>query len=167
MYKVGDFVVYKRDVCKVKEIKQINDEQYYVLVPIDDDSLTINVPLDNSPKLIRVIISKKESEDLIRSIPSIPIISANDKLIENEYKKLLSSGDLKDLVKIIKTTYLRNEDRLSNHKKIGEKDDNYFKKAEKLLYNELSISLEISYDDTKKYIKETVETLIKWKIMKY
>ena len=154
MYKVNDYVVYKRNVCKIKEVKN----NLYVLNPIDDESLIITISKDNNS--IRNIITKEESLNLINSIPNIDIIKANDKLIENEYKNLLNSGRLEDLVKIIKTTYLRNKVRIDNKKKIGEKDDNYFKKSEKLLYNELSISLNLSYEDTKKYIKESVEQLI-------
>lgn len=156
MFKEGDFVVYKRDVCKIKKIKEDN---YYVLVPIDDESLVITIPKNNLN--VRGIISKDESEELINSIPKIEIINVNDKMLENEYKNLLNSGKLEDLIKIIKTTYLRNENRISNHKKIGEKDDNYFKKTEKLLYNELSISLGLSYEDTKKYVTKKVEELTK------
>lgn len=156
MYNINDYVVYKRNVCKIKEIR---DDVYYVLVPIDDDSLVITVPKNNPS--IRSIISKEESEKLINSIPQIEIIKVNDKLLENEYKNLLNSGKLEDLVKIIKTTYLRNLDRLSNHKKIGEKDDNYFRKSENLLYNELSISLNLSYEDTKEYVIKKVTSLEK------
>lgn len=158
MFKVDEFVVYKRDVCKIKEIKNINDVIYYVLNPIDDETLTITIPHNNN--LVRKIINKQESLELINSIPNIDIIKTKEKLIENEYKNLFSSGNLEDLVKIIKTTYLRNEDRINNHKKIGEKDNYYFMKAEKLLYNEISISLGLSYEETKNYIKQKVDSLI-------
>ena len=120
MYKINDYVVYKRNVCKIKEVKN----NLYVLNPIDDESLIITISKDNNS--IRNIITKEESLNLINSIPNIDIIKANDKLIENEYKNLLNSGRLE----------------------------------EKLLYNELSISLNLSFEDTKKYIKESVEQLI-------
>ena len=155
MYKVGDYVVYKRDVCVIKNLK----EDSYVLSPVDDDTLKITVKVSNNS--IRDLIDKKDCEKLIKSIPNIDIIKESDKNLENKYKSLLSSGNIEDLIKIIKTTYLRNENRLSNHKKIGEKDDAYFKKAEKLLYNEISISLGMSYEETKKYVIGTVESLIK------
>lgn len=157
MYNTNDYVVYKRNVCKVKELKQIKDKEYYVLEPIDDKSLSITVPTNLNSNLIRNIISKEEAERLVNEIPHIKIIESNNKLLENEYKELLSSGKLEDLVKIIKTTYLRNNYRLSNHKKISEKDDDYFNKAEKLLYNELSISLGIDVEDVKNYINKKVE----------
>lgn len=121
MFKLQDCVVYKRNVCIIKEIKEVNDKKYYVLSPIDDSSLTISVPFDNANNFLRNIVSKEESEKLIMSIPNIDIIKANDKLIEAEYKKLLATGKLEDIVKIIKTTYLRNNDRIMNHKKIGER----------------------------------------------
>ena len=130
-----------------------------MLSPIDDKSLTISVLLDKVDNLLRKIISKEECEKLIMSIPNIEIIKVDDKLLENEYKNLLSTGKLEDLIRIIKTTYLRNKERVDNHKKIGEKDENYFNKAESLLYNELSICLGMNYSDTKKYIVDKVKSL--------
>lgn len=97
---------------------------------------------------------------LIARIPEIDVISCNEKLIEAEYKNLLSSGSHEDLIKIIKTTYLRNKKRLDNKKKIGDKDNYYFKKAERYLYNEFSISLNMSFENTKDYITEQVASLV-------
>lgn len=161
MYKIGNAVVYKRNVCNIENIKEINEKNYYVLEPVNDKSLKITIPVENSDEVIRNVISKHDAEELINSITNIDIIKTNDKLLENEYKELLKTGRLEDLIKIIKTTYLRNENRIENHKKISEKDDNYFNKAENLLYSELSISLGLSFDDTKDYIKRRVEQLVK------
>lgn len=158
MFKVNDFLIYKKDVCKVKEIFTYEPKNitYYALVPIDDLSLTISVPIDT--KLIRPIISKKEVEQIIESIPSInPIDNINDKMIEQEYKSLFNSGTMEDLIRIIKTAYTRNDNRLKDNKKISERDDNYFKKAEKLLYNEFAVALNKSYEETKAYVTKQVE----------
>ncbi len=163
MYKVNDYVVYKKSVCKVKEIKnnKLNGIDYYILVPIDDDSLIIDVPVDNRMGYLRDVISKKETEELINSIPSIePLDNIDDKYIEKTYKDLIS-GDYKDLIKIIKTSYLRNEMRSKNNRRPSEKDLNYFNQAEKYLYNELSISLNMSFNDTKNYIVTRVQELMK------
>lgn len=152
MYKIGDYVVYKRDVCIVRDIK----DNYYVLSLIDDDSLIINVPLDNKLGNIRDVISKKDALKIIDEIPSIEVISdVLDKKIEQEYKSLLNMGHI-GLIKIIKTTYLRNDNRIKNKKRVSERDNDYFCKAERLLYNELSIALNMSYDDVKKYIYDVV-----------
>ncbi len=163
MYKVNDYVVYKKDVCLVKEIKsnRINDSYYYVLIPIDDDSLKIKVPVDNKMGFIRDIISKKETEKLIEKIPFIdPLANIEDKYIEKTYKDLIYNGKQEDLVKIIKTAYLRNKDRESANRKLSDKDIHYFEQAERYLYNEIAISLGVSFEKAKEYIVDKVSKLV-------
>lgn len=162
MYKINDIVVYRKDVCRIKDIRRnaLSGESYYIMVPIDDDSLIIDVPTENRLGLIRNVINREDANKLIDSIPTIGVIDINDKNIENEYRKLLSEDSLENLVKIIKTAYLRNNERLLNKKKISEKDDNYLKKAEKKLYNELAISLGMGYDEAREYIIEHVQKQI-------
>lgn len=158
MLKVDDYVVYKKDTCKVKEIKKMNNKDYYVLIPVSDSSLKINVPVDNPD--LKKLMTKEEIEYLIKKMPTIePIVSDNDKMIECEYKSLLATNDKEDLIKIIKTTYLRNKERLDNNKKIGERDESYLKKAEQYLYNEMSIVLDMSFDDVKDYVINRVMLL--------
>ena len=154
MYKVGDYVVYKKDVCLIKEIKtnKLNNKEYYLLIPVSDDSLKIDVPVDNEQSSIRNLTTKKEIKDLIKKIPSIEVINVNNKLLENEYKELLKEGSFESLIKIIKTTYLRNKERLDNNKKKGDKDDYYFNLAEKYLYTEFSIVLKMNFEETKDYV---------------
>lgn len=106
---------------------------------------------------LRNVISKEEVLNLISKISSIDVIEIPDKNYENEYKRLLGVSSLENLVKIIKTTYMRNDHRLQNKKKISETDDIYFKRAEKQLYSELSVSLGLTYDETKDYIINCVE----------
>lgn len=159
MFKLNEYVVYKKDVCIVKEIKKnyFHNKDYYILEPINDKSLKINIPTDN--KELRNLITKEELTKIINKIPKVNIITTNDKLIEMEYKELLKSNNLLDLVKIIKTSYLRNKKRLDNNKKVGEKDQNYFELAEKYLYTEFSVVLNLTYNDTKKYIINEISKL--------
>ena len=146
MFKINDYVVYKRDVCQIIGIK---------------DTLKLSVPITNDFGYLRSIISKEEAINLINDIVNVEVINNNDRLIENTYKELIRSNKLLDLVKIIKTTYLRNDNRLKNNKKISDKDNFYFDKAEKYLYNELSISLNMNYEEVKKYVFDTVSSIKK------
>lgn len=161
MHKIGEYVVYRKEVCEITDIKEkvFNNKDYYVLVPINDKSLKLQVPVEDNVYL-RELVSKEELEKIIEIIPQIEIINVTDKLIENEYKRLMNSGSFGDLIKIIKTTYLRNKNRLENNRKISEKDEQYFEKAEKYLYTEFSIVLNKSYDETKEYIVNRVENEI-------
>lgn len=159
MFKINDYLVFKKDVCKVKKIKQYNNEDYYILTPISDESLTINVPVSNKFNQIRSLITKEEVLNIIKEIPHIEEIKVQDRQIEQEYKSLLQNANHKDLIKIIKTAYSRNQKRLDENKKIGEKDNNYFNLAEKYLYTEFSIVLNMSYDETKEYVVNEVKKL--------
>lgn len=158
MYKINDYIIYRHDVCKIKDIKEISGNHYYVISPIDDNSLIINTPVNNKMGYIRDIVSNEEAHEIINSIPNIkPINIVNEKNVELTYKELLNTATFENLIKIIKTTYERNNYRLSNKKKISEKDDTYFKLAEKYLYNELATSLNITKDEVKALIIQKFE----------
>lgn len=161
MYKINSFIVYGKKVCKIVDIKKnhFNNEDYYLLVPIDDSSLKIEIPVSNKLNNTRELISKEDVLKIINDIPNIETIQVDERFLENEYKNLLASGTHEDLIKIIKTTYLRNKDRLDNKKRIGDKDKHYFDIAEKYLYNEFSIILDLNFDETKQYIIEQVSSL--------
>ena len=141
------------NVCKIKDIKVNNftKKKCYVLVPVNDESLTINVPIDED-KLIRNLLTKKEIDELIKKIPTIEVLDLDDKNIEIKYRELLRSDNPEDLVKIIKTTYLRNKKREENKRSKGQKDEEYFELAEKYFYTELSVVLNLSCEDTKNYV---------------
>lgn len=156
MYNIGDYVVYLRDVCKISDIKRkyMNDMNYYILIPVNDNSLKLSIPTNN--KCIRNLITKEKVKKIIDNILNIEILLLDDKNIEIEYKRLLTTGLHEDLIKIIKTSYLRNKERLDNKKKISDKDKTYFELAEKYLYTEFSIVLNMSFDETRDYIIENV-----------
>ena len=152
MYRINDYLIYKNEVVVVNDIlySYKNNTDYYSLSILSDDSLRVKVPVDSLN--IRTIISKKELDDLIKKIPDIKIIDVDSKLLEYEYKKLLHTNKCEDLVKIIKTTYLRNKDRLDNNKKTTDKDMYYFNLSERLMYQEVGVVLGISIDEAREYI---------------
>lgn len=158
MFKVGEYIIYKRDLCQIKNIEKNpkTNEEYYVLSLIQDDSLSIKVPVSNKLGLLRYPLSKDDAEELINKIPSIEPIKTSEKLLENAYRSLMKTNTHEDLIKIIKTTYLRNDSRLKQGKKIGDKDLTFFNRAENLLYNELAYSLSKSYEECKQYIIDKI-----------
>lgn len=85
----------------------------------------------------------------------------DSKNLDNEYRLLCNSLSLEDLVTIIKTTYMRNDDRIRTNKKISEKDCVFFEKAERSLYNELSVSFGMTYEKTREYVINEIKKLDK------
>jgi len=84
-----------------------NGEEYYSLVPIEDETLSIKVPISNKIKNLRYPISKEEVDELIKKIPNIEPIKVHDKLLENTYRELMKTNKHEDLIRIVKTTYFR------------------------------------------------------------
>lgn len=157
MYKINDYVLFNYNVCQIKNITEMNNQKYYVMEPINDRTLTIKAPTSQENKHIKSLLTKKEIDLLIDKMPQIELINLPDHSLEAEYKRLLNTGDREDLVKIIKTTYLRNKDRLDNGKKVGEKDNTYFNLAEKSLYSEIAVVLKKSLEEAKDYVIKKIE----------
>lgn len=160
MYKINDIVMYKRDVCKIKDIKtnNLNGSKYYVMVPLTDDSLIIDTPVENRLGYIKDLISLEEVKSLINEIPNLePFDNLDNKNIEMYYKNAIYNGSHKDLIRVIKSSYIRNENRIKNNKKTSEKDNKYFQMAEKYLYTEFGVVLNMSFDEVKEYILKEVE----------
>ena len=149
MYEVGDFVVKANTgVCKVVNISNPNilgidrSKMYYQLMPVDNDKAKVYVPIENAYSTIRKIITVEEAMKLIEQIDEIEIIKvANDKVRQQKYKEMLKTGNPKELIQIIKTTYLRKKERLEQGKKNTASDESYLKLAEKQLFSELSVVL--------------------------
>lgn len=141
-----DYIVYRKETCKIIE----KEDGYYRLVPVNDTSIKYKVPVDSN--FLKKVITKEEIDRLLLEIPEINTIDLGEKQIEQEYKELMKSGTHEDLVKIIKTSYLRNQIRILNNKRISEIDDECFRRAEKYLYEEIGIVLNLSFENTKEYI---------------
>ncbi|MEG0076227.1 hypothetical protein [Anaerorhabdus sp.] len=156
MYKVGEKVLYKNEVCSVEEIKKntLSKDPFYILVPIFSNGCQtkIQVPASNIAGNIRDLLTRDEVDELVKAIPSIPLCDSKDTMIKKEYEILLKSYKVEDLVCIIKTTYLKNKDRALNNKKLSSVDDAYFHEAERILYSQLAVVLEKTIDETRKYV---------------
>ena len=150
-----NYIVYRKEVCQIIDEK----EGIYVLIPAYDNSIKYKVPA-NSP-LLKDLMTREEIDRLLLEIPHINVLNMSDKQIEQTYKALMNNGTHDDLVKIIKTTYLRNQLRILNNKKISEKDDEYLKRAEKYLYEEIGVVLNMSFEQTKEYVIKKISELQK------
>ena len=164
MFQKGEFIIYgNKGVCEVTDISKIaisgasKDRLYYVLRPAQDKEGRIFTPVDGQKTEMRRILNRKEAAELIDSIPSIGNLwVADERQRELNYKQAVNSCDCREWIKIIKTLWLRNQQRLSQGKKITAMDRKYFKMAEDNLYGELSASLEIPKEKMEEYITEKV-----------
>ncbi len=167
MFKKGELIVYgATGVCEVMDITTINmpevekDRLYYVLRPYYQKGSKVFSPVDNEKTVMRKVITKEEAISLIDDIPNIDEVwISNDKLREEEYKEVLRRCQCREWIRIIKTSYIRKQERIVQGKKTTATDERYLKIAKDNLYSELALPLEISKDEVEKYIHSRVESL--------
>lgn len=149
MFKSGDYVVNSNNgICKIDGTVTMNtpngNKEYYLLIPLNEASAKIYIPLDSASRRIRYAMNREAAMQLINCIKNI-----NEAYIENEkerekvYKAAISSCDPQKLVGIIKTLYLRRLEREQSGKRNTVVDERYFKLAENQLHSELSFALQI------------------------
>ena len=156
MFNVGEVVMYRRDLCKIDELvkSDINKELYYVLSPLESEGARtkIQVPVANKAGHLRALITKEEIDDLIKKVPDIEPIKSRSSNLKSEYSNMMNSGSFEDLIKIIKTTYMKNEERRAAKKAIGSVDESFLQEAEKVLYNEIGYVLNKDFEETRQYL---------------
>ena len=161
MYQVGDYIVKSSNgICEVKDITHpdfVDDSKklYYLLQPLSDKKTLLYVPTSRNDGSMRPVITEREAQELIQMIPAIdePWIN-NERERERSYKKAIKSNEPKKLIGIIKLIYQRKKRRQEQGKKITIVDNQYFDKAEHLLYSELELALGKSREDIYKQIEK-------------
>lgn len=160
MYKIGDTVIYRRDVCKVIDLikSTVTNEECYVLKPciVESGSMQMQVPVSNKAGHLRSLITKEELQALIERVQDMDTLENKSANMRSQYAAIMKGDSIEDLITIIKTGYLRNAIREKNHKKNASIDEEYLSKAEAYLYNELSFVLHMSPDECRKYFNAAV-----------
>ena len=160
MYKINEYVVYKREVCVVKDFKKINNQDYYTLENKEDSTLRVSIPVSQEHQLLRPLATFEEITTTLDNINNIPTLDINERNLEEQYKTLLQGTTIEDLIKIIKTTYIRNEIRKNNYKHLSDKDTNYQELAEQFLFNEIAYAMKISYEAAKELVFNKLTNIV-------
>lgn len=158
MFKIGDFVVHGNNgVCKVEDIQTMDGNgqekrTYYTLIPLYSSGSKLFVPTDSKKVITRSVMTKKDVTELLKDWNSIDTLKVeSDKQREEIYKKALRSCDSRQWVKLIKTSYQRNQMRMKNGKKATTSDERYLHMAQDHLFGELAIPLEMTKGEAEDY----------------
>ncbi len=165
MFQIQDAVIYgQHGVCKVTDIGTLSmsmvdkNKQYYTLVPVYRQEAVVYAPVENQRIVMRPVLTKAEAEALIERIPKIETAwILNEKAREQQYKEAMQTCDCEELIKIIKTLYIRKKERIESGKKVTVVDEKYFRQAEEKLYGELAYVLEMDRSKVGAYITQRME----------
>ena len=165
MFQRGETVLYGTEgVCRIAEIQEMKigrrKPEYYVLKPVYRESATIYVPVDNPTLVARMkhVLSQQEIDRLLETVleGEVPWVEdVNER--KAEYGKILSSGDRRLLVRMVRTLYLRRQQLRTQGKQLRTGDDQLLREAEKLLHDEFALVLNIPQREVPEYIRSHVE----------
>lgn len=168
MFEVGQYIVYgSNGVCKVVNVGKSDmfasetERLYYTLEPCYAKGSRILTPIDNKKIIMRSLISKEEADELIDRVGDVEILwIADERKREAEYRSVIAKCDCKELIRVIKTIYLRKQKRIEAGKKVTVSDEKYFKLAEDNLYNELSVVYNMNREEVKEYMLKRIEKVL-------
>ena len=148
MFNIKEVVFHKKlGICVIKEITVINDMDYYVLNS-NNDASKIMIPVKNANILIRKVSNKEKIEKLKENISSYNVEVIHDfKTRIKHYDELLKTGELEQLAKLIKIIHEQKQEA-----NLANADKEVLKKAEELLYSEVSYVMKIDEKDVRKYL---------------
>ncbi len=162
MFGIGDTIVYGFEgVFTVSEyttspIDKNDKRVFYILTPKFGSSRNIILaPSEGGAASMRYVISKEEANDFIEHIPSImPVTVEKERNRRDVYKAVMNNGSCADYVSIIKTVRCRREEFMAQKRRISETDADFEGMAKRCLYSELSVALEIPYEEIECLILE-------------
>lgn len=165
MFGKGDLVVCgSKGVCIVEEITKLcmpgvdKDRDYYVLKPVYNDAATVYLPVDSGEDSMRRTLSREEANSLLEAIKDIqPLNVSNDKLLEQEYRGCLRTNMCEEWVKVLKTTYIRKQNRMKMGRKMTAVDAKYSRIAGDSLFGELAIVLDMPKEKVADYISIQID----------
>lgn len=154
MYNIGDLVIYStHGICKINAIceKTVSGitRSYYVLHPMDNKHhLTISIPVTNDNNAILDLIDKKEAQEILKSF-TFQGVEWYEKATERLtiFSDILSTGDREEIAKVINTLMRKKIELELQEKKLNEQDRKLLINSQNILFKELAISLNSSYED--------------------
>lgn len=153
MFEKGSYVVYSNNgICRVEDIVTMNmlDEkkEYYTLIPINEPTAKIYLPLDYKGQRVRLAMNEEQARELCGKIGELEELTiVNEKERERIYKDAIASNDPYILAGVIKTISGRKKARELQGKKSTSIDDRYLKLVENQLYGELMHALKVEKEE--------------------
>ena len=165
MYSCGDLVVYgMHGVCKIAGIEERTVDRkaitYYALAPVGQAGAQFYIPVHNETAVakMRPLLNRESLENLLRSNAILEDVWIPDEGKRKQYyKEVICSGDREALLRMVRTLHLQRRTQLAMSRKFHLCDENFLRDAERLLYSEFSIVLDIPVKEVASYILEKIE----------
>lgn len=166
MYQVGDQVLYgMHGVCRIageeKRILDKNQTVYLVLEPLNQEGTQYFVPEHNAAAMakLRPILTKQELDVMLRSSEIRQQEWIRDENLRKQtYRELITSGNRTALMGMLFMLYRHRLAQSRIGKKVHLADENFLKDAEKLLAEEISVTLGMTTEQAKNFLREQLKS---------
>ena len=160
MFEIGEYIIYNNNgVCKVIDISaspysKDKSNLYYTLQPVFDIKSKILIPVDSDKVFMRKIHTREEVQTIIESMVNIePFWIEDRKQRELKLKETFKSHDSYSCMKMLKGLYVEKKNKNAEGKKLSNADNLIFTAAEKLLFEEFAVALDIPLESVSEYIE--------------
>lgn len=171
MFEVGSTVIYRNHVCLIAGMheKYFEDKDYYELHAVLEGSLKFYIVVSEAKQpAVRPAMNRQEALKLIEELPALEVIdeaelnvagvgvsrSVAERQLKDEYARRVSQCSPRELAVVVKSAYERIHERELTGKQPMSVDKKFLSLAEKLLYDELSVSLDMPREDVPDFIQE-------------
>ena len=163
MFKINDSVIHCREgLSTIISMNNLNGRDYFLVSVNRNSGETIYVPVETAENIIRPLMDKKEADELLKYIKNIKKeFNTNTKQRRDSYKKMLSSGSVKEIAYLYRQLYFYEKIGGENNTeiKLGPVDIDMLSHAENMLMDELSITYSVSRTEIKDFIQKRLSKL--------
>ena len=163
MFKVNDSVIHCREgLSTIVAMNNMNGKDYFLVSVNHNSGETIYVPVDTANNIIRPLMNKKDADELLIYIKKIKKeFNSNTKQRRDSYKKMLSSGKVKEIAYLYRQLYFY--EKIGGEKnteiKLGPVDIDMLTYAQNMLMDEFSLTYEVKRDEIKDFIEKRIAKL--------
>jgi CarD family transcriptional regulator len=165
MYQPGQLIFYGNSgVYRVEGLEPIRhirgydpEKLYYKLSSFHRGDL-VYVPED-APVFMRPLISREEAEALLEGEENgdrTPCASGDPKILREHYQQMLSAHRCQVLVWLIQEVNAKERQAIKAGRRLGKTDQEYKKKAEDLLCQELAQVLDLTPEEAKTQLRQAL-----------
>lgn len=154
MYEVGTLVLYdKRGVYRIESmgappVREISGDYYRLCAVFSNSNEIIYTPADTVSSM-RPLISGSEAAHYLELFSQLePHVFHSGKPMDltAHYQSMLASRKVEDCLLLIKEIHIRQREMARQKKRLGQRDTQYLKLAEKLICEEFAVVLDTTPD---------------------
>ena len=165
VYAKGDLIFYGNtgvyrveDIGPIRHIRGYDPEKdYYKLTSVRRGETTY-VPVDTGV-FMRPIVQRLEAEALLEEAGELEenvCDSRDPRVLREHYQGVLATHSCRELFRLIRSVDAKSRRAVQQGKRLGKTDQDYKKRAEQLLAEELSASLELPLDQAQALLCQAV-----------